>query len=254
MSASGILDLNGQTYTIQGDLTEYWFQVTNTSATRGILVLEAGAQLVFDDSEGAGFLAGVGLITLQVDGNSDALCEIKSANSYPDHRWVLPRLTDTLACTRCKFLNYQGDLVESANWRLTNCDGITDPYAFATITELVNLTGSSLSDTVLREILGQATNEMQARLEADGVIVSITQDPVLRSICLKKAQATMLLRYVLNGSFAGSVAVDGVTSQINPSTMIKQLDDAAEEMLQAFVRNHLPADRSRGWIVKVKGS
>lgn len=241
MAVNGTLDLNGITHTITTDTIEYWYKITDTSTGHdGHLIMEAGAILIFDDAYGAGFQAEGSAITITIDGTANAQCEIKSGNTYPDYRWRLPPSTVLIGATRCIFRNYDGVLTETANWRLTNCPTIQDPYTFATVTQLVNLTGSTLADDVLHEILGQASEEINARLALDEVVIEDATDPALKAICILKAKAGILSRLQLDGTRAGAVTVDGITATENLPAAMQMYESQAEAMLKSYIRNHLP--------------
>lgn len=240
--ASTILDLEGGTVTLALDTQYNYYQVTDTSTNHdGHLVMLAGSSLVFEDSLNAGFSPVATNIDIRIEGTADSLCVIESANDYADHRWMLPVSTVTMNATRCDFRNYSGDFAPT--WELQNCDTTIIPYAYCTITEFVNLTGSDEDDDTLREIIGQATNEMNLRLEMDGVVVSQATDAGLRAICLKKSIAGLLTRYRLDGTRSGSANVDGIVTGDNIGQAIQQYTDEAEQMLKAYIKSHLPSDR-----------
>ena len=248
MTAS--LDLNGMSHTITADTTETYLAITDTSVGHdGTLVMEAGSTLEFDDASGAGFLAAATLITITVNGNSTSKCTIKSANSYPDHRWILPASTVTMVATRCIFRDYEGSF--DSTWIQNNCEYITDPYTYATSTELVNMCGTTLSDSVLHEILGQATNEMNGRLAMDGVTVASASDINLRAICLNKSIAMVMHRMIADGTRAGSVNVDGGVAVNDAMVLANEREAKAEQMLAWYIREHLPSTRKRLWAQKV---
>jgi hypothetical protein len=244
---SGTLDFNGTTHTIIPDSTETWFQMTSTTGT-GTLIMESGSILEFDDALGAGFLPAASNIVIIVNGNSTSKCTIKSANSYPDHRWSLPVATVSFTHTRCKFRNWSGEF--SPTWIPNNPEYIIEPYTYATSTELVNLTGSTLTEAVLHEILGQATNEINSRLAMDGITVSSASDINLRAIGLNKAFAMVMRRMFADGTRSGSINTDGGSSP-DPMILANERETMAETQLKAYIREHLPSTRKRLWAFKV---
>lgn len=245
-------DLVGGAHTITADTTDAYFTFTD-SVGGGTLTLEAGSTLEFDDAAGAGFLIGSLAFTITVNGNSTSKCTIKSANSYPDHRWTLPvpaTIAGAGSATRCIFRDYTGTFPTQVQWPQNNCEYITDPYTYATSTELVNLTGTTLPDAAIHEILGQATNEINSRLAMDGVTVSSASDINLRAIGLNKAFAMVMRRMFADGTRAGSVNTDGGSSP-DPMVLANEREAMAETQLKAYIREHLPSTRKRLWVQKV---
>jgi hypothetical protein len=108
-----------------------------------------------------------------------------------------------------------------------------------------------LDDSILREINGQVTNEMNARLALDGITVSTATDVVLRSIALNKGFAAVMRRMVADGTRAGAVNVDGGSSGSDPMALINESEVKAEKMLVQYIRSHLPSTQKRLWAQKV---
>jgi hypothetical protein len=252
MVAGGAHDLAGGSHTITADTTETYFTFTD-SVGGGTLTLEAGSTLEFDDAAGAGFLATSVAFTIIVNGNSTSKCTIKSANSYPDYRWTLALPAAILGdhATRCVFRDYVGTFPAEAIWPRNSCEYITDPYTYATSTELVNLTGTTLPEAAIHEILGQATNEINSRLAMDGITVSSASDINLRAIGLNKAFAMVMRRMFADGTRAGSVNTDGGGSGPDPMTLANEREAMAETQLKWYIREHLPSTRKRLWAQKV---
>jgi len=248
---SSALDIAGVTVILTADKTFNLFTITD-SVGGGTLTLESGSTLEFDDAAGAGFLASAVAFTIIINGNSTSKCTIKSANSYPDYRWTLPLPAAILGdhATRCIFRDYVGSFPSDAIWPRNNCEYITDPYTYATSTELVNLTGTTLTDSVLHEILGQATNEINSRLAMDGITVSSASDINLRAIGLNKAFAMVMRRMLADGTRSGSINTDGGSSP-DPMVLANERETMAETQLKAYIREHLPSTRKRLWAFKV---
>jgi hypothetical protein len=240
-------DLVGGAHTITADTTETYFTFTD-SVGGGTLTLESGSTLEFDDTAGAGFLSTSLAFTLTITGNSTSKCTIKSANSYPDYRWTLPSSLVTGVATRCVFRDYTGTF--PTGLILNNPEYITDPYTYATSTELVNLTGTTLPEAALHEILGQATNEINSRLAMDGITVSSASDINLRAIGLNKAFAMVMRRMFADGTRSGSINTDGGSSP-DPMVLANERELKAEEQLKWYIREHLPSTRKRLWAFKV---
>lgn len=119
---SATLDLNGGTTTITTDGTATYYQVTDTSTGHnGILIMQAGSTLIFDDTASAGFTATATLITITINGNTESPCTIKSASSSPSNPFILPATTTTMTATRVKFRDYTGTR-NSSTWILNNVD------------------------------------------------------------------------------------------------------------------------------------
>ena len=119
---SATLDLNGQTVTLSADSVNYYYQITDTSSSHnGTLILQPGAEIVFDDASGAGFSSGASAITITVNGNSTSPCYVSSAISEPSNDWTMPALTANVTATRCTFADYVIPFSAPGAWVLNNC-------------------------------------------------------------------------------------------------------------------------------------
>ena len=247
---SSALDLAGAAHTITADSTETYFTVTD-SVGSGELIIEAGASLEFDDTSGCGFLSTSEAFTLTCTGTSTAWVTIKSANSYPDHRWTLPPAATTVVATRVQWRDYTGSF--STSWILNNPSYITDAYIYATIGELENFTGTNANDDICMEILAQSTREINGYMRYSGVTVSVSGDRDLQAICLRKAAALLLLRYTMDGTQIGAINVDGVDASQDLTNTIQYLDRYANQMLDRYVEVNRPSTYTRYKVVKVNG-
>lgn len=244
---SSALDIAGAIVTQTADTDYNYFTMTD-SVGGGTLVLEAGSRTIFDDATGAGFLATSLAFTLTINGNSSHECEIKSINRYPDHRWTPPNALCTGVTTQCTFTNYSASFPSGIVHN--NPTWIVEPYAYCTANEVINLTGTTLSDAILAEIIGQASNEINNRLAVDGITVAST-DAVLAAICRNKSIAGVMRRMIADGTRMGAVTVDGITTGDNPNTMIREVEAKAEKMLDYYVIANRPSNRKRLWALKV---
>ncbi len=104
---SSTLDLEGGILIVPSDTEEAYYQVTDTHGG-GSLVIEAGASLVFDDAEGAGFVPGLGF-DITINGTAEAPCMLRSASAEPLHRWALPTAL-VMTATRATFVGWSGEL------------------------------------------------------------------------------------------------------------------------------------------------
>lgn len=247
---SSALDLAGAAHTITADTTETYLTVTD-SVGSGTLTIEAGASLEFDDTSGAGFLSTSEAFTLTVTGTSTAWATIKSANSYPDNRWTLPPAATTVVATRCQWRDYTGSF--DSSWVLNNPSYVLDAYVYATISELTNLTGTTLSDDICMEILAQSTRRLNARLAYSGVTVSQAGDTNLQAICLDMAYAQVLSRYKADGTAVGAVNVDGITTTPNLLDHIRYYNDRAEKATEWYIDVNRPSTHTQYYIHKVNG-
>lgn len=247
---SSALDLAGAAHTITADTTETYLTVTD-SVGAGTLTIEAGATLEFDDTAGAGFLSTSEAFTLTVTGTSTAWATIKSANSYPDNRWTLPPSGTTGTATRCQWRDYTGSFPTTL--ALNNPIYITDAYVYATIEELQNLTGTSLSDDAIWEILAHSTRRLNTRLDNAGITVSTAGDRTLQAICLDFAHAQVLGRYIADGTAVGAVNVDGVTTQNDLLGLMKYYDSRANDELEMYINSNRPSTHTQYYIYKVNG-
>jgi len=243
-----ILNLDGGTITLTTDTNLY--QITDESiGHNGILVIQAGVILSFADTLNAGFTSVASNITVTVNGTENSQAYIRSDNTYPDHRWNLPASTTSVNATRCTFVNYAGDFQNA--WTLLNCLYILTGYTYCTTAELVALTGTTLSDAILMEIIGQASGEINARLALDGIALTNADDPIIASICREKAKAGVMWRMIADGTRSGSINVDGGSSMGDTLALIEKSEAKAEKMLVQYIRVHLPSSQKRLWAQKV---
>jgi hypothetical protein len=245
---SATLDLVGGAHTITADTTETNFTATDTVGG-GTLTLEAGSALEFDDTAGAGFLSTSLAFTLTVTGTSTAWATIKSANSYPDNRWTLPPTGITGTTTRCQWRDYTGSF--PTGLIRNNPSYVLDAYVYATIDEITNLTGTTLSDDILMEILSQSSRHINNSLATSGITVDQAGDRSLQAICLEKATAALIRRMILDGTRAGSINVDGHASSSELMALINECETRSEQALIAYSKEHLPSTRKRIWAQKV---
>ncbi len=247
---SAALDLAGAVHTITADTTETYFTVTD-SVGAGELVIEAGASLEFDDTSGCGFLSTSLAFTLTCTGTSTAWCTIKSANSYPDYRWTLPPAATTVVATRVQWRDYTGSF--STDWILNNPSYITDAYIYATIEELQNLTGTSLSDDACMELLAHSTRRMNTKLDNAGITIDVAGNRTLQSICLDFAHAQLLGRYIADGTAVGGANVDGVPTQGELLGLMKYYDKRASDELLMYIDANRASTHTRYYLYKVNG-
>lgn len=158
MTAS--IDLNGGTYMITHDSSVQCFQVKDTSVPKnGILVVEEGATLKFDDAVGAGFATDwVG--TLTINGNAGNPAAIKSADDFPHHPFAM-----VLACsgvwTQCRIA---GNNTFTATGTITQNTVKWGYDVYCSVDDVRRLTGinaSQLSDEDISEFIKMATDEIE---------------------------------------------------------------------------------------------
>lgn len=156
---SAPIDLNGGTYTITHDSSVQCFQIKDTSPAKdGILVIEEGAELLFDDAVGAGFAADwVG--TLTINGNAGNPTAIKSADDFPHHPFAM-----ALACsgtwTQCRIagnntFSATGTIVQNTvRWGYDVYCSIDD------VRRLTGIAADQLADEDISEFIKMATDEI----------------------------------------------------------------------------------------------
>lgn len=154
------IDMNGGTYTITHDSSVRCFQMKDTSvAKNGILVIEEGGELLFDDVEDAGFAADwVG--TLTINGNAGNMASIKSADDFPHHPFTM-----ALACsgtwTQCRIAG-NGIFTSSGTIIQNSVDWGYDVYCSVDdVRRLTGIAADQLSDEDISEFIKMATDEIE---------------------------------------------------------------------------------------------
>ena len=135
---SSILDLNGMTHTIGLDSTETWWKIIDSSVGHnGLLHMEAGSRLEWDDTDEAGFDSSCSAITITIDGRADDECYMRCVDLFPHHPWTLPPLTATMTATQCNFMGDTGEW--SSAWLTQGCKWGGQGYC--TVSDVRALTG-----------------------------------------------------------------------------------------------------------------
>jgi len=165
MSAS--LDLAGATYTISADTTETFYQITDSSTLHnGILVIEEGAVLQFDDIAGAGFDSAATAITITVTGSADNPAEIRSAETLPHNAWSMPAITTTMTVTRCRIKGQTG-AETAALWVFNNVKWGEDYYCEVDdVRDITNAPASGItavSAAAIERFIKDAVDEIDER-------------------------------------------------------------------------------------------
>jgi hypothetical protein len=138
-------------------------------------------------------------------------------------------------------------------WIPNNPTYITDAYIYATMEELQNLTGTSLSDDALWEILAQSTRRMNTKLNHAGITIDQAGNRTLQAICLDLATGQVLTRYKLDGTAVGAANVDGITTTPNLLDHIKYYNDRADSELQMYIDANRPTTHTQYYVYKVNG-
>lgn len=107
--------------------------------------------------------------------------------------------------------------------------------SFCTTTELVNVTGSTRSSTILQAIIDEADRQVTAYLRARGVGASSVDETKSASLAL--SQAGLLLFGLQEGSFQASSG--DFSSSVNVSTSVKALEMRAFEILDDYISRQI---------------
>ena len=121
-SISSGIDLNGDTLTLSSGVVLYVYQITDTSVGHdGVLIMEQGSSIVFDDAAGSGFAPEATNITVIINGTSTYRCGIHTAPLNPANRWELPPLTASFSASYTDFRYYALPLVLDPAWTFYQC-------------------------------------------------------------------------------------------------------------------------------------
>ena len=108
--------------------------------------------------------------------------------------------------------------------------------SYCTTTDLVNLTGSSLSSTILQAIIDDADREINAYLAPHGLSGS---GDACKTASLKLSRAGLMQYHRLSGIQPKSVSIGDTTSQDDPDVAIKALRAEAFALLDQWVSTQL---------------
>lgn len=122
--------------------------------------------------------------------------------------------------------------------------------SYATRTELAALTGTSLDDAILSEILDQADREVNARLALAGISAPASDD-TLKAASLNLSIAGVLTRTGLDGSHPSGITIGDISVSDNPDTAKVDLRTKANELIDSYIKTHGTYDRYRWTIRKI---
>jgi len=108
--------------------------------------------------------------------------------------------------------------------------------SYCTTAELVNLTGSGLSSTILQAIIDDADREINAYLAPHGLGGS---GDVCKTASLKLSRAGLMQYHRLSGIQPKSVSIGDTTSQDDPDVAIAALRKEAFQVLDLWISTQL---------------
>jgi len=109
--------------------------------------------------------------------------------------------------------------------------------SYCTTAELVNLTGSGLSSTILQAIIDDADREINSYLLPHGL--SGSSNDSVKTASLKLSRAGLMQYHRLSGIQPKSVSIGDTTSQDDPDVAIKALRAEAFDLLNQWVSTQL---------------
>ena len=121
--------------------------------------------------------------------------------------------------------------------------------SYATYTELENLTGSNLGETILEAIIDEAEREIDAKLDEYGLSGS---GDIIKSATLKLSMAGLMTRRRFDGSQPASVGLGELTKSDSLDQAISALKKDAWALVDSFIETQT-ADRAGNYIYKVNG-
>ena len=122
--------------------------------------------------------------------------------------------------------------------------------SYCTRTELANLTGSSLNDAVLQEIIEQADRQIKGRLLMMDISVPGADD-TLKAASLNLAKIGVLT-HPDSDQVSSSVKLGDITiARANVDTVISDLSKQAWQSVDDYILRHGQHETSRFYIRKV---
>lgn len=107
--------------------------------------------------------------------------------------------------------------------------------AIATKTQLENLTGTELSDSILDTFLLMAHEEVSARLSVAGLSAPTSND-TLATAELYIATAVMLTRYRIDGTKPSKLNIGDISLSDDIDEASNQLRAAAQSLIESYIR------------------
>lgn len=120
--------------------------------------------------------------------------------------------------------------------------------SYCSTAELVNLTGSTASATILQEVIDEADRQIDARLALAGLTGS---GGAIKSASMHLSIAGLLTRMRMDGEKPGSLSIPGLSMSDNIDAAIAEHRSSADQMLAVFI-----AYQTRGnqiYLYKVNG-
>jgi len=122
--------------------------------------------------------------------------------------------------------------------------------SYCTTTDLVNLTGSSLSSTILQAIIDDADREINAYLAPHGLSGS---GDACKTASLKLSRAGLMQYHRLSGIQPKSVSIGDSTSQDDPDVAIAALRKEAFQVLDLWISTQLSVNTYSQRVRRVRG-
>ena len=122
--------------------------------------------------------------------------------------------------------------------------------SYCTTTDLVNLTGSSLSSTILQAIIDDADREINAYLAPHGLSGS---GDACKTASLKLSRAGLMQYHRLSGIQPKSVSIGDTTSQDDPDVAIAALRKEAFQVLDLWISTQLSVNTYSQRVRRVRG-
>jgi len=122
--------------------------------------------------------------------------------------------------------------------------------SYCTTTDLVNLTGSSLSSTILQAIIDDADREINAYLAPYGLSGG---GDACTTASLKLSRAGLMQYHRLSGIQPKSVSVGDTTSQDDPDVAIAALRKEAFQVLDLWISTQFSVNTYSQRVRRVRG-
>lgn len=122
--------------------------------------------------------------------------------------------------------------------------------ALCSTSELVNLTGTTYSTTILDDIIAEADRTIGTWLSFAGLSLP-GSDNDLKSASLKLSICGILTRMRLDGTKPAQLRIGDLTVSDDIESAITNLTAKAREHTQAYIKSHGSDDRARYYLRKV---
>jgi hypothetical protein len=123
--------------------------------------------------------------------------------------------------------------------------------AYCTYTELAQLTGTALSQSILEAIIAQSDREIDGILAKNNLSGSATG--LIKAASLEFSIAGVITRHRMDGTMPSSITLGGLTMSDNLDAQISQHRSNGQMYVQSFIDDTTSGNSIDRWVVITNG-